>query len=33
MPPTEAAYDSGTRICRRVAGVLGGQLSAPQFRR
>jgi hypothetical protein len=33
LPPTEAAYDSGTRTYRCVADVAGGQPSTSQFRR
>jgi len=33
MPPTEAAFDSGTRTFRCVAGVVGTQSSTSQFRR
>ena len=33
LPPTEAAFDSGTRTYRCVADVTGSQPSTPQFRR
>jgi hypothetical protein len=33
MPPTEAAYDSGTRTYRCVADITGSQPSTSQFRR